>query len=437
VLRLSIIALTMRLVGTGVWLVFTLLIARLLSVDDFGLLFLLVSASLVGAQFVLAGYNVVVLREAGSLWHEGNKAALAALVSEARRIIVIMSLLLGLALVLSDLIYPVSALTLEVWRIAFVVALSAVAGLMTLHCDALRSCNQMSKALFGTTVVRTAGSILMLIPLIFFKSLGVGPILLGYLLVLSLAALLEAYWLRQLAGSGFRWKWRFPHFKQSLAIWPGELAMVLMRRSTTLVLGVHNDLGAVAMFVAAERVAMLSDFLTDALRLAIGPNISFAARGTEAELRDACERASALMFVVTVLGAFCTVIVAWPILWLFGDAFLGAFTYVLALIAAQLSWAILGPTALVANMIGLGGARSRLSSLVTAALVLAQVVLFPVFGAPVVVWVLVVATWGLNLALWFMIRARKGLLLGVLGTSPLRIVAAFRAEFAMMTRRGY
>ena len=137
--------------------------------------------------------------------------------------------------------------------------------------------------------------------------------------------------------------------------------MVLLGRIGGIIVGLVLGLEAAALYIAAERIAALGQFLTDAVRIAAGPKVARAARQAETEpgaLQHAVRHASLLMFLAGSAGALGLAVLGYPLLWLLGPEYIKAYPVVLLLLLGQTSWTVLGPTAMVMNMTGLERSRS-------------------------------------------------------------------------------
>lgn len=433
-LKSSILALLLHSIAAILWLAFNIIVARITTTETFATVFFTITFAQFGALAALLGYNVVMLRHASVHWGIGEKSRISNLISESRWIIIGTSISISAILSLLHWLGVNSVVTADCVSILFATILSFLVALMTLHMEALRATGHLLKALAGMSLVRTVGSLVLLAPLIVLNIESTYTILTVHLLALTVAVGLEVFWLQRITGGGLKLPRTAPRLKEALAIWPGEVSVVLIARATVLVLGFGNDVASVALLIAADRIAMLGQFLSNAVRLAIGPAISVAHHKGGDRFHRAVQQASALMFATGFVGGLGLIIVGWPILWAFGPEYTTAFPYAVAMLAAQASWTILGPTALIANMVGLGPTRSRLTAATAISMILVQFLLLKPFGVWGVLGTFVIATWTMNALLWFEIYRKTGVRCGIFSFSAGELFSLLREDFRSLLK---
>lgn len=405
-----IIALLLRIGGTALWLIFTIIVARAMSVEDFGYVFFVINAIMTGGAIAVMGYDVTVVRFGSLFWKAQDKQGFRDLLSEARRAIVIIGLMATFALAIGTMAGLDTPVTQEL-PVAILIGASIVAvGLMSVERDTLRAAGKLQEALFAFSVIRA------LVPLVLtFIAWLLGALNPDLVLVFYLVALLAALgwdrWRIGKLGLPPRVGMAAPHLKVALSTWPGNAALVVFQRAPTIVIGLTGGLGAAGLFIAAERISQLGSFLTDAVRTAVGPNL---AQADSDDRQQAVTHASLLMLISGSVGLVLLLALGAVLLWMFGPEYRSAFPALLMLLLGQLSWTILGPTALVLNMMGHNKTRSVISVAATLALLILLPIFDTAFGAATVVAFI---SWAMNIALWVAILLRLGLRSGIFGLS--------------------
>ena len=362
------IALVLRIAGAVLWLLYMLILARLLSQRDFGLVLFAINLILIATPLATCGYETVTVRFGADYWRRSEHARFRALLKEARFFAVLGGGVCALCLLAADVI----GITLPITGdpgFSGIVGLSIIASaLMSIHRDALRSADRMVKAMLGFSVTRALVPLAGSIVLGATGQLSANAALSLYLLSLVLSVALEIWWIGRLGfkARGDRtpqpsdWAGQKLHLALALWVWPGDVAGAALMRTSGIVVGLTLGLQQAALFFAAERVAALAQFLADAVRMAAAPKLAQTGRPADqkANSQKVLSEASLLMCVAGGAGAVVLAILGWPLLALMGEPYTNAFPVLLVLLLAHLSWALLGPTALAMNMMGLGRQRS-------------------------------------------------------------------------------
>jgi len=402
------IALALRVGGTALWLLFTILVARTLSVEEFGFVFFAINVIMTGGSMAVIGYNVTVLRFGSRLWSEDDKQGFRNLLGEARRGILGAGLIAAVALMFAALAGLDTPVT-NALPIAALVGVSIIAvGFMSVERDALRAAGKLQEALFAFSVIRA------LVPLVLcgvawlFGVLTAQTVLILFFAGLSVAVAWD-WWRIGKLSLPKRNATKAPHLKVALTTWPGETALVIFQRAPAIVIGLTGGLSAAALFIAAERVSQLGVFLTDAVRTAVSPNI---AQADGEERQRAVTQASLLMLISGSAGLVALLVLGWVFLWVFGPEYKQAFPALLMLLLGQISWTVLGPTGLVLNMMGENKVRSLIGAASTAALLLLLPFVDSALGTATLVAII---SWAMNMSLWLAIRIRLDIKCGLPG----------------------
>jgi len=223
------------------------------------------------------------------------------------------------------------------------------------------------------------------------------------------------------------------HLRVALSIWPGEIAAVLLTRASGLVVGLVLNLELAALFLAAQRIMALSQFLTDAIRMAAAPEIARAAGGEDlSKLQRSVTRASALIFVFDLAGKVGMAAFGFLFLMLLGDAYTEAYPTLLVLLLGTLSWTVFGPAGVTMYMIGLQRERS-ISTSIAALLVIITSWLGSIWGGPVGAAVgFSAVNWLLNGWLVWTIWRLRDVRCGIIGVPPTTLMGHFYGQFTTL-----
>ncbi|MEG3663271.1 lipopolysaccharide biosynthesis protein [Celeribacter halophilus] len=402
------IALLLRVGGTVLWLLFSIVVARNLSVEEFGLIFFVINVIMTGGTVAIAGYDVTVLRFGARFWRDEEKQEFRNLFSEAQQAVIVVGSIVTLALVVGVLAGLDTPVTHGMPIAIFVGGAITAIGLMSVERDVLRAGGKLQEALFAFSIIRALVPLILTTIAWLWGVLNTSVIFVAYLTAL-LAALAWGRW--RIGKLELPPKRTAPaqYLKVALAIWPGNAGLVAFQGAPAIVIGLAGGLGAAGLFIAAQRIAQLGTFLTDAVRTAVGPNLAQAdGKGQQ----EAVTHASFLMAISGLLGICFLLSLGWVLLWMFGPEYRSALPVLLVLLVGQLSWTVLGPTALVLNMFG----EEKVRSVIGVSTTIMLLVVLPMFDTAIgVATVVAFMSWVMNFALWLAIRIRLNIRCGIVG----------------------
>ena len=211
----------------------------------------------------------------------------------------------------------------------------------------------------------------------------------------------------------------FHNLRIAAVIWPGDAAGSLFLRAASIIVAFTIGIQAAGLYLAAERIAQLGTFLTDAVRTAVGPAI---ARASIAGRQEQVSLASVLMLASGIVGGITLGGLGWVFLWFFGPEYLAATPILWLLLLAQVSWTVFGATALVMNISGLEKERTFIS--IITAMVLIGVLIFARTGIQTAV-LFCLMCWLLNLWCWAVLRTRANLTSGVFSIERKDLLAVY------------
>ena len=385
---------------------------------DFGAIFIAINIILVGGQIATIGYDVTVLRLAPSMYKEGELPAVSSLLKEARTAALLGGVMIGLLIYLVAWIEQGYISTLDLTSLTLIACSIVITGIMAIHRDVLRSSGMLASALLGSAIIRPTLPLLVCILLAIFDDVTVNAALTAYTFGLLCGLAFEFQRISSLrlpktAGLTFH------NLRIAAVIWPGDAAGSLFLRAASIIVAFTIGIQAAGLYLAAERIAQLGTFLTDAVRTAVGPAI---ARASIAGRQEQVSLASVLMLASGIVGGITLGGLGWVFLWFFGPEYLAATPILWLLLLAQVSWTVFGATALVMNISGLEKERTFIS--IITAMVLIGVLIFARTGIQTAV-LFCLMCWLLNLWCWAVLRTRANLTSGVFSIERKDLLAVY------------
>ncbi len=405
------------------WFGYTMVLARLLSQADFGLVMYAINIILLAAPIATVGFEKAVLRYGSQYWSDHSSAAFQALVSQSRRTAFLGGIACCVVLVASTFTNIVAPMVGQPLIVAFTGLAIIASAVMMVHRSILRSADRLVEALTGSSYIRTIVPTLGV--LIFAAYEWLTPATAIALFVCGVGASLAfemwriaKLWQRQSQDQDRDdiAQLRRAHSNTALGVWPGDLGNIILARSGGIIVGMVLGLEEVALFIAAEQISRLGQFLTDAVRTAAAPRVAQAASSVSEDktnLQEATAQSSLLMFLSGAFGCLGLVVLGWPLLWLLGPSYTDAFPLLLLFLLAQTSWTVFGPTAMVMNMTGLERARSIgaiVAALASFGVSWLGAVNFGVLGAALG---FALVSWLMNLGYVYIIARKLGVSIGI------------------------
>jgi O-antigen/teichoic acid export membrane protein len=207
-----------------------------------------------------------------------------------------------------------------------------------------------------------------------YYELSVNTALLLYITGMIVSVGLEIYWLSKLKGGQIELdnSNKKEHVKVGIQLWLADVANTIIIRVDAFIVGVILDLKSVALYLAAQRISVLTTFIIDAVRTAIGTEISKSFDGdpSNEKYRIVVTKGSAMFALAGSIGVFGIIIVGYPLLALFGESYTDGYLIVLILTIGQSALIIFGPSALIMSMTNMERQRAIVTGF-SAALVIA------------------------------------------------------------------
>ncbi len=365
----ALIALCLKVAGAASGLLATLLLARAMAIEDFGLVAFLTSLLSLGAIAVLLGHESLLIRELPRLGREGNAGEARGLLAHAGMVTVLLGLAaagLGLGGIAAGLVQPAHA--------GSYVAACLALPLLAIYRVSGAALQGLGHVLVGDCIAQS------LVQVVFLLAVA-GVMLTGLALSAGLAMELRLAASATAAGAGIALVWwvmsRQPAAQSQSRTrhWLTEAppyavlmaALFLITESDTLIVKLMAGDVAAGLYRPPQRVVWAISFGIMAVNTLMQPRISgLAASERPQELQDAVSGAVRMSLLLTVPASLLVVGFAEPILGLFGEAYRDGATALRILALGQLVNTGMGPVAVLLNMTGHQRTTLRLTLLVVA-----------------------------------------------------------------------
>jgi O-antigen/teichoic acid export membrane protein len=349
-------SLALRLSGAGMTYVFAIVMARIMTIRDFGLVSSLMSAAVIISATASVGQSVAIVRFVPPLVAHDRHAEARSMMNHAFRLLmasnaIVFALLAGGALAAGELGWLQDAPI-----IAFGLLLAPLVGVTDHFIFLSRSVNVLSLALVPKDIGWRLISIVILVAIYFASgrrevpsdvALSVLVAVLAGLIVLS--STLLSRWRDVPSLIGMLRKPAFPadaawlksRFQLSVVAISQVVYANLDVVVAALVLGTHSA----ALYFAANRLALVLTVFETSVNLVTSPMISRElAHGNRAELEELAAKAAFQVFVPSLLAGGLMIALAVPVLRLFGGEFVAAEPVLIVLLAGRLLLTLFGPS---------------------------------------------------------------------------------------------
>jgi O-antigen/teichoic acid export membrane protein len=384
VTRRALAALAIRIASAALAFLSHVLLARWLSLDQYGLFAATWTWLLIIGGALPLGFNVAVVSLLPRCLAEGDLARARGLVGLA----------VGLTLALSALVSAV-AIGLIVWRPAFVEGPLASLAILAILCIPLlalgdvneglaRAMGCMGSALLPAYVARpllilAAGSLLLLSGI----ELDAASVTACALLALVVSTLIQTGWIAhrlfQVIGWGPARLTARTWALVSLPMLMSELAEMLLASLDVLVVAAWVGPSEAGVYLAAQRSIALVAFVSFAVGAATASSIA-ASAPDPARVAIEVRRAATLAFWPTLAAAIVLVGAAPGILAVFGPRFIDGTTVVAILAVGFVARSFVGPAELLLNAVGAERACAVILAVHVAVGLALHAALVPTFG---------------------------------------------------------
>lgn len=407
-------ALILRLVAAGLSFAFGVVAARLLGVERFGVVSVLLGFVNVGVVFALLGHETLATREVAALRRSGLKnegaAAMAYSRSAARQ--VWLAGVVALAAVLLVLTFLPIGQQAGVEFLPLILLIPLVAR-TRLSQGLIRGAHRASLSLVPDGIVRPGLAIVALAMLAYAGS-EIGYGFAAIMLACAVVGLLvgRSWEARALASSAVA----TPHVSSndatnnprfSTSIFASSVLAVLVSQIALIATGLLSTSADAGLYAAAERFSLAAALIGQAVYLAVASRFAaLHANGDTEHLRTLIRKVTRNVSGATLIVCLVLGLTAGPLLSLYGHGFSGAIPVLQVLLVSVLCNACAGPTGQVLLMTRHENDHlaAMLSSLLVQSILI--VVWVPEYGVLGAAWAVLFSTLVWNGLMMYFVRRR-------------------------------
>jgi O-antigen/teichoic acid export membrane protein len=409
----STLAFTYRLIGAGITFAFGVFFARIMPIEEYGLLVSLMSVALIGSTVGVAGQQMQLLRDLPTLAHLNDYPAVAAAASKGLFVAFVGGALvtLGAMLVGSSVHNSSNGTTVWAYRISLCLILPlAVIEVQSAVGRAVGSINiaLIPKDVLWRLLVIVFGGLLFL---------GHGErITSPYVLAVAVVTLIlligvQQLYLRRLMCGNALFSLKavgnttsvLARVRESIPFWGTSIGNILFATVDVFIVSVVIGPKASGYYYAANRISLLLDFFLVAFSIpAASTIVRLYDEGRNHEITHVTSSAALLAFGATSLGLLILVLGGGQVLSIFGPDFAMSRGILLILAAGQVASAYLGVGIIALNMTGHQWAALRIMCITSVTGLATMVFATWAFGA----WgtAAVAATWIVTMKAWMAIQ---------------------------------
>lgn len=355
---------TLRIIAAGVTYAFVVALARMMSVQDFGIVGTLMSGALLFSIIGSAGQQMALLRFVPPLIESDSAPVPRSLISRAVRLAATGNTIIYILLIACVFIAQAfGQIDQAVW-ISFGVLIVPLTGMIDMQSHLARAYKAIALAIIPKDILWRLLS-LLLIGSVFFITQSEVPLYIALITLVGVLAtliLLQGALIQKRLGVPSIVKlgmfqpneprdpnWvaaRFPH-------WVSSVTAVLFTNLDVVAAGVLIGPEAAALYFAANRIALVPSMFSISYNIVVGPIFAgHYAAGRKKEMSQVARAASLQVFVPTFISVVLLMVFTYPVLRLFGPEFTQSASVLRLLLLAALVRSALGPNDLILNMCG-------------------------------------------------------------------------------------
>ncbi len=360
VLRYATSVLLIRIIGTLLGFVLSIIVARLFGAEGTGVYYLAIAVITIISTVGRIGFDNTIVRYISSYASEHEWGKVYGIYKVVVRIVFFSSLVSALILVMSASWLAVSVFEKPIMEKPFVIAALAVVpfSLAIIHSEALRGLKLLTSAQLTKTVLISLVTLVIVFPSA--TIFGLDGSIIAYTIA-CIVALISGRWfwslgIRKIAGSGSYEQTIIPMQQLFMSSWPlfgVALTGLIMQYLATILLGAWGTIEDVGIFSVANRVANLLLFPLMAMISILAPKFSALYRQDNIEdLARLARNSSRLLMVfalpVALIVGFCSEFV----LTFFGSSFSKGAVILQILLIGVVVNAVTGPVGNILMMSG-------------------------------------------------------------------------------------
>lgn len=406
------IALGMRVFAAGLSFAFGIVAARVLGIEDFGVVSVLLGFINVGVVFALLGHETLATREIAAMCNSVDvDAARTYSRSASRQVWVAAFLVLGM-LSLAVSLLPIGA-NAGPQYLALLLLIPLVAR-TRLSQGVIRGAHFASLSLVPDGIVRPALAVLLICALVVAEQQAAHSFTAVMLACALLGLIVGLRWERR-ALTTMRSKpdsriagdvnARAKHFSKPIFL--SSILAVLVSQLALIATGLLASPDQAGLYAAAERFSMAAALVGQAVYLAVASRFAaLFAEGNLVSMRALIRKVTRSVSAATLLICAAIALASTPLLGLYGSAFDGAASALQVLLLSVLMNACAGPTGQVLLMTR--HERDHLAAMTVGLLAQSLLIaaLVPTFGVLGAAWAVLASTLVWNGMMMYYIRRR-------------------------------
>lgn len=371
-------AFVLHAAGVGLLFLMHAVFARAVGADGYGSFAYALAITAVLGVVAPLGWPTALLRFVSEYVEGGRWGLLRGALSRAYQTTFVVSVLISLILLGLSFFVPGDAPE----GLRYAALLLPLVSFVGLRRKALRAVGRLRASIVLEEVLLPVGAIALVLLL---GSVGVNGIVLAYFASALLVFVLSTLWLRRSLPEEA--KAAKPEFRYgawmavALPMAFGGLSQVLMNRADVLVLGTLADDGAVGLYGAAARIAILNTFALTAVNAVVSPMIAAAYHGGRKRQAWGLQHRAMLFGTLGALPP-CALMLFFPevLLGAFGPGFVEAAPVLRILALGQLINAATGPVGNALLMTGHERAFAGTLAVAATVTVVGCIIAIPLYG---------------------------------------------------------
>jgi O-antigen/teichoic acid export membrane protein len=387
----STLAFFYRGAGAVVTLLFGVIFARLMDIEEYGVLMSLMSFGLIAATIGLVGQHTQLLREVPGLAARKDYQAISLLASRRLLVTCLGSLAVTLVAGLAFVIGHGRLVVFDRWEYSTSLLLVTPLALVDMQGCFGRALGSVNLALVPKEVLWRLLIVLFGVALFFVSGKPVNAAQVFVIAAIVLLALVAAQQLclwrlmegnQVFTGSAMRFQNGIgATLRGSAAFWATSVATILFGSVDVVVVSVVAGPESGGYYYAANRISLLLDFFMTAFAIGAAPSIArLHDEGRFSEITRLTSSAAFLAFGLVLAGILVLALVGHQVLMVFGQRFARSQGILMVLATGQAANAYLGVGSTALNMSGHQKAAMWIMILSSASGVFAMVVATWVFG---------------------------------------------------------
>lgn len=409
--------LALRIIGAVLWLLYTIVLARSLDLEEFAIVVYSINVGMLSALVISLGNEIALLRFVARSWGFADASTFRAVLVKCRKEVSYFGFIFLLFMAIAHWAGLETPATDDLTVAILCGVIGIISAQTSLSQDFLRGAGYIWQSQIGFNIIRTVVPTVLSFAWAVFFDLTVLIALTIYaisvILSMFVQELIVFLALSRYQGSGTE-DVQTPSVRfEAMKVWPGNIANAIQMRSGGLIAGLVLSPEYTALFLAAERFANVAHFPIAAVTQASAPAIARVASLRKEEAQAYLRNASRLMMIGASMGCFLALGLGWVGLFLLGSEYVQAFPILCVILAGYFSWSFFGLGQIALQNLGHFDKFSIISVVGCCLCVLASVAGAHLMGYIGLAFVYSLSWWATNAAFVFAVYHITGRSVGV------------------------